>query len=367
MKSILACSLLALLASRASADVVTLTAVADGTLWNDPAGATANGSGPVMIVGRAGSTSSAPLRRGLLRFDVASALPAGSTVHSAQLVLAFTSGNTGARNLEVHRVLASWGEGASSTASGQGAPAQAGDATWLHRFYSSTSWSSAGGDFDPVVSSVLAVDQFGVHNWPSTATAVADVQSWLDLPSSNHGWLLKLDNESVAQTTKVFGTREATAPAERPQLVIDFTPPPVSSYCSAQPTPAGCAPLIGWSGTPSASSTASFTIELSNTANQRPALLSYGTSARAALPYLGGTLCVAPPTRRIALASTQGTLGSDDCSGTRSFDFNAYAASAADPALVSGATVFVQWLARDPSNASGSFASSAALELHLGP
>ncbi|HRG72534.1 MAG TPA: hypothetical protein PLH95_12940, partial [Thauera aminoaromatica] len=65
--------------------------------------------------------------------------------------------------------------------------------------------------------------------------------------------------------------------------------------------------------------------------------------------------------------STQGTLGSDDCSGTRSFDFNAYAASAADPALVSGATVFVQWLARDPSNASGSFASSAALELHLGP
>ena len=94
------------LAGRASADVLSLTAVRDTTLWNDAAGAVANGSGPVMIVGRSGGTSSAPIRRGLLRFDIAGMIPAGSVVNSAQLVLANPSGNTGPRNVRVHRVLA---------------------------------------------------------------------------------------------------------------------------------------------------------------------------------------------------------------------------------------------------------------------
>lgn len=308
--------------AHASADVLSLTAVADGTLWNDPAGSIANGSGPVMIVGRAGAASTAPVRRAVVRFDVAGAIPAGSTIRSARLELNFTSGNTGARNIELHRLADSWGEGASNTTSGQGDAAQAGDATWLHRFFPNTTWSTPGGDFDAAVSAVLAVDALGVYTWPTTSATENDVQTWLDTPNANHGWLLKLDLETTAQTAKVFGTREATLASERPQLIVDFDPPPVFAYCTALTSPLGCTPNLSWTGTASVSSGQPFQLRLSNAINARASALAYGTNGQAAVPFAGGLMCVAAPLRRIALASTLGNGGVDDCSGARSFDFN---------------------------------------------
>jgi len=354
------------LAGAARADVLTLTAVRDTTLWNDATGSVANGSGPVMIVGRSGSNSTAPVRRGLVRFDVAALVPAGSVVNSVQLVLANPSGNTGARNVRVHRVLADWGEGASSTASGQGAPAQPGDATWLHRFYPSQNWATAGGDFAASASTVLAVDQLGIHTWPSTAAAVADVQGWLDAPAGNFGWLLKLDVENVSQSTKVFGTRESADPAEWPTLVVDFTPPLVGNYCSARATSSGCAPHIGWSGAPSASAGSGFVVSLAQAPAARATSLVYTLSGPASTPFLGGTLCLATPLTRSAVQVTAGG-GPAGCGATAALDFNARIAAGIDARLAAGAVVHAQWHLRDPLNGAGSFAASNALRFLVQP
>jgi hypothetical protein len=50
---------------------------------------------------------------------------------------------------------------------------------------------------------------------------VVDVQSWLDNPAYNFGWLV-LGDESTIATSKRFDTRESTSP---PVLTIEYTPP----------------------------------------------------------------------------------------------------------------------------------------------
>jgi hypothetical protein len=354
------------LAANAAADVVDIPCARDATLWNDPAGNVANGSGPVAFAGRAGSSAVFPIRRALVRFDVAAHVPAGATIRSAQLVLSNSSGNVGPQAIELRRVLADWGEGASSTTSGQGAPAQSGDATWIHTFFPQSTWTTAGGDAAAASSATLVVDQLGVHAWPSTAEVVGDVQGWLDQPSSSFGWLVLLSNETVPNTTKVFDTREATDPARRPKLVVDFDPPP-QSYCAAQPTSLGCVPSIGWSGAPSASPGAAFSLSLADAPSHRPCLLVYGSNGRASLPFLGSTLCVAPPLRRLAPGATGGSTGALDCSGSRTFDFQAWISSGLDPSLAAGSQICAQWLGRDAGHAPPSFFASDALEFAIAP
>ena len=363
-RTLLLVSLL-LAAPTAHADVVTVPAELDGTLFNDLSGNTANGSGPILIVGRAGGASTAPIRRIVVSFDVAAFVPAGATINSANLVLANTAGNAGARTVELHRVLATWSEGGSDTTSGQGAQAQAGDATWLHRSFPSVFWQQPGGDFDATVSAQLSVDAFGTYTWPSTPRVVQDVQGWLDQPASSAGWLLKLDVETVANTTKVFGSREAVVAGERPQLVIDYTPA-VTVYCTAQVNSAGCTPAIGASGLPSASAGGGFSVTLAQALNRKAGVLVYGFNGPASTPFLGGLLCVAPPLTRTSVLNTGGSLVGLDCSGSFVLDFNARIASGVDPALVAGAVLHAQWLTRDPGNPAGSFNSSDALRIAIG-
>lgn len=354
----------AILAAATHADITTLVATRDTTLFNDTNGAVANGSGPVMIVGRAGGSASTPVRRGLVRFDVAGALPAGSTVNSVQLVLNNTSGNTGARTVELHRVLADWGEGASNTTSGQGAAAQPGDATWIHTFYPASLWSTAGGDFAAATSASLSIDPLGVHTFPSTVGALADVQGWLDAPATNFGWLLKLDVETVAQTTKVFGTRESANPAEWPSLVIDFTPP-VTGYCVAGTSSAGCAVTIASTGTPSATAGSGFVVSLAHAPAGRATSLVYGLSGPASTPFFGATLCVAPPLTRCAVRYVDSS--EPLCGGGASLDFNARITSGLDPRLAAGAVVNLQWHVRDAATLLGTLVSSDALRVVIQP
>jgi hypothetical protein len=98
---------------------------------------------------------------------------------------------TGARTVELHKLLADWGEGTSHAPMGEGdgAPATSNDATWRHRFFDSLFWTTQGGDFSAVVSASQSVGSTGQYTWSSTQM-VADVQSWLDNPDSNFGWLV---------------------------------------------------------------------------------------------------------------------------------------------------------------------------------
>ena len=132
-----------------------------------------------------------------------------------------------------------------------------------------------------------------------------------------------------------------------------LAPAPVD-YCSARINSLGCTPLVMLSGAPSAASASGFTISCSSVRDWKPGLLLHGTSGRAALPFQGGLLCVASPTQRTPVVSSNGTsVPAADCSGTCQIDFNAFAAGALggtpSPALSIPATLIdAQWWGRDP-------------------
>ena len=178
----------------------------------------------------AGETGMGELRRGVIAFDIAAHIPAGSTITvvSLSMNMSRTAVET-ARTIELHKLLADWGEGTSHAPGeeGDGAPATANDATWRHRFFDTIFWTNEGGDFSAIVSASQSVGAIGQYTWTSAQMA-ADAQSWLDNPGSNFGWLV-LGDESTIATTKRFDTRESASP---PVLTIQYIPGP-----RAIPTP----------------------------------------------------------------------------------------------------------------------------------
>ena len=211
-----------LAASAPSAQSVVLTSSKDNTLIEDPAGAFSNGAGEVMFAGRVNTGFT--LRRAVLAFDVAGNVPAGSTIDAVTLTLSVNQvNNTTARDLSLHMLSADWGEGTSSATGGSGAASTTGDATWIHTFFNSSLWTAAGGDFAAGSSATTSVSNVGTYFWFSAQMA-ADVQSWLDAPATNFGWIL-IGDETTLQTVKRAATREDPNAAVRPQLTIHYTAP----------------------------------------------------------------------------------------------------------------------------------------------
>lgn len=126
-----------------------------------------------------------------------------------------------------------------------------------------------------------------------------------------------------------------------------------SSYCIGKLNSLGCTPSIGASGAPSATQGAGFFVTCGRERNRRSGQLIYGVSGPAAVPFLGGTLCLTSPMLRTPPQSSGGSsASSSDCSGAYSLDMNAFASGALghnpSPALtVPGTQVYCQWLARD--------------------
>lgn len=206
----------------AHADVVQLTPVRDTTLYESVDGSLSNGAGAYFF---AGLTPRGELRRGLMAFSVAGAIPSGATIMSVSLQLSMSRTGTPAAIFELHRATADWGEGESDADGdeGRGAPAAFGDATWIHRSFDSVTWTNAGGDFESSASAALMIDTVGLYTWQTTPQLVADVQAWLDHPASNHGWLLRGD-ESTA-SSKRFNSRQNLSSADWPMLTIEYAPP----------------------------------------------------------------------------------------------------------------------------------------------
>lgn len=212
---------------------VTIAADRDTTLFQDPAGQIANGAGAYLFAGQ--TLRSGLDRRALIRFDVAPAIPAGAAVVSVELRLTCSRNNSAATTLNLHRVSAPWGEGASDAGDpgGSGAQALPGDATWLHTSYPGTFWTTIGGDFSPLVSASAPIADgllaLGPVVFASSSALVADVRSWVNDPSSNHGWAL-LSVSSVGSSAHRFDSRENPAAANRPTLVVVYTPPCVADF-----------------------------------------------------------------------------------------------------------------------------------------
>lgn len=193
----------------------------DDTLYETLAAQRNNGAGQWVF---AGKTQAGDIRRGLIGFDVAAALPAGAAITGVSITMNMSRSIAGDAEVGLHLVLADWQEGAAKASDneGQGADAGPGDVTWTQRVFDSLDWGAPGGDFSPHASAAVTVQGIGSYSWDSTSQLVADVQTWLDDPAANYGWLL-LGDESRSKTTKRFDSKDNTTEENRPVLVVEYT------------------------------------------------------------------------------------------------------------------------------------------------
>jgi FtsP/CotA-like multicopper oxidase with cupredoxin domain len=218
------------LAGQVPAATVLLSPAKDNTLYQTYAGSAtnSNGKGEHLFAGR---TDDGYMRRGVMAFDLAGSIPSGSTITGVTLTLYMSRTRDMADEVALHRMQANWGEGTSNAAQeeGKGVSATPGDATWLHRYYPTSLWATAGGEFRALASATTSVNREGFYSWSSTGL-VADAQLWLSNSGSNFGWLVK-GNEAEAKTSKRFDSREVAAANQRPVLRIDFVPPAGLGAC----------------------------------------------------------------------------------------------------------------------------------------
>lgn len=212
------------LESRLVPTTIVLGPSKDNTLYESTVGNVSNGAGHYFFAGR---TSSYGLRRGVIAFNLLD-IPAGSTVNSVSLRLNVSNSNSGASTMALRKLSADWGEGTSNAGDpgGSGASATTNDATWVHRFFNTANWNTAGGNFVATVSASASVGGVGAYTWGSSTQVpqmVADVQGWLDTPNTNFGWILLGDETTMS--AKRFDTKENPTPANRPTLTIDYSAP----------------------------------------------------------------------------------------------------------------------------------------------
>ena len=96
---------------------VALTPDADATLYDRGTLQAANGAGDSLFFG---STNGNEARRALIRFDIGSAIPAGSTIASARLVMTVDRARGEADESTLYLVTSSWGEGEADSATAGG-------------------------------------------------------------------------------------------------------------------------------------------------------------------------------------------------------------------------------------------------------
>ena len=118
-----------------------------------------DGAGPAFFSGTNGDPST---RRALIAFNF-SGIPSNATINSVQLTLtlALVAGsgqgttNPNPANIGLYPLTRDWGEGNTEAGvsmvqgTGQGLPANPGDATWNAAASSVTPWTTAGGDYNP--------------------------------------------------------------------------------------------------------------------------------------------------------------------------------------------------------------------------
>jgi hypothetical protein len=191
-----------------------------------------------------GTTQNYTTNRGLMKFDVAGALPANARITYVTLTVEVVRGpvdGDAPSNFGLHRVLRDWGEGNKSghppQQAGLGQPATTNEATWFHRFaFTTNTWASPGGapdiDYVSAASSETFVyrEDFSPYVFDSTAQLISEVQSWLDHPESNFGWMLRTDAERNNFTARRFASRED--PSRAPLLAVDYTVAPMIEQVS---------------------------------------------------------------------------------------------------------------------------------------
>ena len=222
---------------------VTVDAAQDTTIFQNNVN-NSDGGGPGIFVGANGTGST---RRGLISFNVSSFVPAGAIITNVQLTLTLgvtSAGGPGSATIGLFDLTQNWGQGTNgSTATGiggtgQGYAANPGDATWDAAFYPSTLWNNPGGDHLSSASASLLVSGTTVgtsYNWLSTPQLVADVQGWLNTPTTNYGWELINADETDSNTLYGFYSSESDnahfggSASQVPALEVTYTVPEPAS------------------------------------------------------------------------------------------------------------------------------------------
>lgn len=212
---------------RAWANSVTFGALKDATIYDD---GNANGGGNFVFAGANGLDVRL---RSLLAFDLSGISP-GSTITGVTLTLhqslppGAAADNRAPNDVSLHRALADWVEGTSVPTGGGGgegigfsSPVN-GVTFSLRDVVGGMAWTNTGGDFVALASATTSVGDNGPYMW-SGSGLVTDVQGWLNSPSTNFGWFLTMDDESMP--AKRFRSRQNADSTHLPALTIDFTPP----------------------------------------------------------------------------------------------------------------------------------------------
>jgi RHS repeat-associated protein len=166
--------------------------------------------------------------RAVLKFPTTS-LPSTARVLSAQVeAMSTITTNTGggSASFELHGLTKDFDEAT---------------ATW-NNATSTTAWTTAGGDYSATVSDAdTGFTNDPVRRWWD---ATSLTQGWVNTPSSNHGVLIKVKDESTTgpQERSIFLSSETSEPQLRPQLVVTYVDATTDSTYYAPSTPARMTP-----------------------------------------------------------------------------------------------------------------------------
>jgi hypothetical protein len=147
-------------------------------------------------------------------------------------------------------------------------------------------------------------------------------------------------------------------------LRANWSAPAPAVYCTAKLTSGGCLPVIGTTGTASASSANGFTLVASQVEPVNLGLFFYSSTGPAAVPFLGGFLCLGGSITRLP---PSGAGGSGPCSGQYAADFNAYLAANQPGLRAPGQSFWAQCWFRDPPAPIGQSGLSNAVQFVLAP
>ncbi|HKQ38582.1 MAG TPA: DNRLRE domain-containing protein [Verrucomicrobiae bacterium] len=193
----------------------------------------------------AGTSQNYTKNRGLIRFDVAGALPTNAHVVSATLTVEVTKqpiDGYAIENFRLHRMLRDWGEGhKSGEPPTLGAPAGTNECNWTHRFaFTGETWAAPGGSNGVDYASDYSADTYVYDTFASPYTfgpaagMTADLQRWFEHPETNFGWMMLAEHEDINFTARRFASREDTFLG--PVLAIDFVLQPSLSIAITNAT-----------------------------------------------------------------------------------------------------------------------------------
>jgi hypothetical protein len=162
-----------------------------------------------LLVGTTGPSGGTASSRTLMQFNIAGNIPTNAVITNVTLTVDVTQAppvqNRVNSTFDLRRVLVLW---------------SASSATW------STPWHSSGGAIGVDFSSTISQTQFfageGSYTFASNSNLVADVQTWLQTPASNFGWVVISELQGTQYTERTMSSNGGTDP---PTLLVQFTIP----------------------------------------------------------------------------------------------------------------------------------------------